>query len=66
LPAANRAAGNVGEVLRGNEGAKRPTDLAKLNPVGGACRRRSSYRLLSEVGAHTINLFLFNFHCLYN
>jgi len=33
---ANQAHPNVGEVLRGNEGAQRPTDLAKPNP--GAAR----------------------------
>ena len=36
LPAANRAAGNVGEVLRGNERPQGATDLAKPNP--GAAR----------------------------
>ena len=39
MPAANRAAGNVGEVLRGNEGAQRPTDLAKPNPEAAEWRR---------------------------
>jgi hypothetical protein len=29
LAAANQAAANVPKFLRGNEGAKRPTDLAK-------------------------------------
>jgi len=44
LPAADRAAGNVGEGLRGN-GASH--DLANPNPGGGAYRRRSCYRVLN-------------------
>ena len=46
---ANRARINVGEVLRGNEGAKRPTDLAKTEPRSRPNGRRSVNRVLCAV-----------------
>jgi len=52
LPAANRAGGNAGEVLRGNEGVKRLTDLTNLNPGGGATE--TAFAVISEP-----ELFLF-------
>ena len=47
---ANRARTNVGEVLRGNEGARRLTDLAKTEPRSRPNGRRSVNRVLCEVG----------------
>jgi len=48
LRVANRATRNVGERRRGNDGAKRPTDLADANP-GAPARARSAYNLLDDV-----------------
>jgi len=57
LRVANRATRNVGERRRGNEGAKRPTDLAVANP-GAPVRARSAYNLLCGVPpSFTIILF---------
>jgi len=35
--------------VEGGVGASVATDLADWNPEGGACHRRSCYRLLGEV-----------------
>jgi len=57
LRVANRATRNVGERRRGNEGAKRPTDLAAVNPEAPV-RARSAYNLLCGVPT-TFTIILF-------
>ena len=56
---ANQARTNVGEVLRGNEGAKRPTDLAKTEPRSRLNGRRSVNRVLSDGSVPYFHFFLF-------
>ena len=52
MPAANRAAGNVGEVLRGNERPQGATDLATPNPVAA---QQAAKRIPCVEGVELIN-----------
>ena len=59
---ANKATHNLGERRRGNEGAKRLTDLAVVNPGGGA---QSPPERIQSCYATVLLYFFFILHIMY-